>query len=161
MSMNTPGRPRLRGFKAALYLSIAVSVVLQLWTGSKNPAFVLILPAIVFLAYMVPAIMRARRERRASGAPRTRVIYPLAFKLAAVGVLLGGAVAFVLLFTQKGQAVVGEHAGLRNAVEGAMALSALALAQWQRSIIRGQLGSDWSGQSGLTSSNATRGRRWS
>lgn len=158
MSMNEPDRLRPRGFKVALYLSVAVSVVLQLRTG-YNPAFFVAIPAGVFLAYLIPAIVRARRQRRASGAPRPRVIYPLSFKIAGVAVLIGFGVMYVLWFTQKGQAWGQEHTSLKNAIEGISILALIAVAQWQRSIIHGQLGADWIGQSGLASSDADSGRR--
>jgi protein-S-isoprenylcysteine O-methyltransferase Ste14 len=110
---------------------------------------------------MGPAIVRARRDRRANGAPRPRVIYPLTFKVAGVAVLLGLAVMFVLFFTEKGQAFRGEHSSLKNAIEGATVLALIAVSQWQRSIIHGQLGANWSEPADLPSSNANGGRRQS
>ena len=159
--MNSPDRHRLRGFKIALYASVAAAVALQLWTGSHNPAFIIVPIGLVFAAYIIPITVRARRERRARGLPRLRVTYPLTFKVAGVAVLLGLVVLYVLFFTQKGQAFGGEHTSLKNAIEGAVGVGILAVSQWQRSIIRRQLGSDWSRQGDLSSSSADGGRRWS
>lgn len=142
----TSDRRRFRGFKVWLILSVVVGVALQMRTGSNNPALLVVPIGIVFAAYVIPVIVRARRERRASGAPRPRVIYPLAFKIAGVASLLAAVLLFVLFFTQMGVAFAAEHRGLENALEGAMLLAVLAVAQWQRSIIRRQLGSDWGGQ---------------
>lgn len=141
----TSDRRRFRGFKVWLILSAVASVALQMWTGSNNPALILVPIGIVFAAYLIPAIVRARRERRASGSPRPRVIYPVAFKIAGVAFLLGAVLMYVLFFTQTGEAFAAKHKGLENALEGAIALAALAVAQWQRSIIRRQLGSNWNG----------------
>ena len=142
----TSGRPRRRGFKLWLMLSVVVGVALQIWTGSHNPALLVVPIGTVFAAYLIPVIVRARRERRASGAPRPRVIYPLAFRIAGIAFLLWSVLMYVLFFSKTGGAIAAKHRGLENALEGAIALAALAVAQWQRSIVRRQLGSDWNGQ---------------
>lgn len=160
--MNTPDqqqRTRLRGFKVLLFLSIIVGVMLQMWTGSKNQALFLAPVGIVFLAYMIPAIIRARRQRRASGA-RPRVVYPLAFKVVGGAVFLAAVAMAVLFFTHEDRALAGQHASILNTVETAMVVLVLMVAQWQRSIIRRQLGSDWSEQKGLASSGDDRRSRW-
>lgn len=163
--MNTPDqqqRTRLRGFKVWLFLSIVVGVTLQMWTGSKNEALFLVPVGIVFLAYMVPAIVRARRQRRASSGAAPRVIYPLAFKVLGGAVFLAAVAMAVLFFTHEDRALAGKHASILSAAETVMVILVLMVAQWQRSIVRRQLGSDWSGQQkkGVTSSGHDRVSRW-
>jgi TRAP-type mannitol/chloroaromatic compound transport system permease small subunit len=157
MSVNTPERTRRRRFKVLFVLSLVVSVMLQLWTGSGNTALFFVLPGVVFAVYMVFEIVRARRARRETGARRRpRVIYPLAFKVVGIPVFLAAVVMSVLVLTHKYQALTGKHPGLENTIEVAVIVAVLSVAQWQRTIIRDQLGTEWNRQVGLDDDGRSR-----
>ena len=143
MSMSSPERVRRRQFTVLLIVCIVVSLALQMRTGSSYAELILLIPAVALVTWMTFAVVRARRARRASGAPiPQRVKWPVTFLLATVVVLLGGVAMLALTLTHEGNTLEQRGGAIVRLAEGAIILLALSLPQWQRSIVRQQRPND-------------------
>lgn len=67
-----------------------------------------------------------------------RIKWPVTYVFAAVVVLLGAIAMLALTLTHEGNALEQRGGGVVKLAEGAILLLALALPQWQRSIVRRQ-----------------------
>ena len=141
--MTSPERVRQRRFTLLLILCVVVSVIVQFRTGSSYAELILLIPLAGALAWIVFAVVRARRARRLSGAPRPpRVKWPISYLLATGVVLVGAITMLALTLSHKDVALEQRDGGIMKAAEAAILVLALMLPKWQRSIVRRQRAND-------------------